>query len=136
MSSSSSPTIDYVKPLVGAATCVLLDKYVLMNPNMQSSLYFGASVGAALFGVKMVELSVPKFLPDIASIGASGQTLSNRVAEIAGGVGASYVIFKYVAKDTSNPQVMMKRMAVVVAADLTGEYVSDYANSRLLSYFL
>jgi len=87
MSSSSSTTTstDYVKPLAAALTATVLDKFVLQNPNMMSSAYFGASVGAALFAVKMVEVNVPKFMPDIASIGASGQTLSNRVAEIGGG---------------------------------------------------
>ena len=134
-SSSTTTTTDYVKPLTAAAAAFALDKFVLMNPNMMSSAYFGASVGAALFAVKMVEVNVPAFLPDIPSIGATGKTLSNRVAEIAGGVGASYVISKFVAKDTSSPQVMMKRMACVVAADLAGEYASDYANSRPLSYF-
>ena len=134
-SSSTTTTTDYVKPLTAAATAFALDKFVLMNPNMMSSAYFGASVGAALFAVKMVEVNVPKFMPDIASIGASGQTLSNRVAEIAGGVGLSYAISEFVAKDTSSPQVIMKRMACVVAADLAGEYASDYANSRPLSYF-
>ena len=134
-SSSSATTTDYVKPLTAAATAFALDKFVLQNPNMMSSAYFGASVGAALFAVKMVEVNVPAFLPDIPSIGATGKTLSDRVAEIAGGVGLSYAISKFVAKDTSSPQVIMKRMAVVVAADLAGEYASDYANSRPLSYF-
>ena len=77
---------------------------------------------------------MPKFLPDIPSIGATGQTLSNRVAEISAGVGEAYVISKFVVKDTSSPQMMMKRAAVVVAADLAGEYASDYVNSRPLSY--
>ena len=132
--SSSTATTDYVKPLAAAATAIVLDKYVLMNPNMMSSAYFGASVGAALFGVKMLDLQVPKFLPDIPSIGATGQTLSNRVAEISAGVGGAYVISKFVVKDTSSPQMMMKRAAVVVAADLAGEYASDYFHSRPLSY--
>ena len=121
-------------PLAAAATAIVLDKYVLMNPNMMSSAYFGASVGAALFAVKMVEVNVPTFLPDIPSIGASAKTLSNRVAEIAGGVGGAYVISKFVVKDTSSPQMMMKRLGVVIAADLAGEYASDYVNSRPLSY--
>jgi len=132
--SSSTATTDYVKPLTAAATALVLDKYVLMNPNMMSSAYFGASVGAALFAVKMVEVNVPTFLPDIPSIGASGKTLSNRVAEIAGGVGGAYVISKFVVKDTSSPQMMMKRLGVVVAADFAGEYMSDYVGNRSLSY--
>jgi len=132
--SSSTVTTDYVKPLTAAATAFALDKFVLMNPNMMSSAYFGASVGAALFAVKMVEVNVPTFLPDIPSIGASGKTLSNRVAEISAGVGGVYVISKFVLKDNSNTQMMMKKAAVVIAADLAGEYASDYFHSRPLSY--
>ena len=131
---SSSTTTDYVKPLTAAATTYVLDKFVLQNQNMMSSMYFAGAVGASIALVDMVEVNVPKFLPDIPTIGASGQTLSNRVAEIAGGLGGVYVISKFVLKDDSNSQMMMKKAAVVIAADLAGEYASDYFHSRPLSY--
>jgi hypothetical protein len=125
----------YVKPLVAAATAVALDKMVLMNPNMNSSLYFGASVGGALFLVGMFDTNVPVFLPDISAIGASGATLSKRVAEITAGAGAAYAINKFVLKNDNSPQLMAKKLAVVIASDFAGEYASDYFSSRALSYF-
>ena len=134
-SSSTSSMSGYVKPLVAAATAVALDKMVLMNPNMNSSLYFGASVGGALFLVGMFDTNVPTFLPDITAIGASGATLSKRVAEITAGAGSAYVINKFVMKNDSSPQLMAKKLAVVIASDFAGEYASDYFSSRALSYF-
>ena len=134
-SSSTSSMSGYVKPLVAAATAVALDKMVLMNPNMNSSLYFGASVGGALFLVGMFDTNVPVFLPDISAIGASGATLSKRVAEITAGAGAAYAINKFVLKNDNSPQLMAKKLAVVIASDFAGEYASDYFSSRALSYF-
>ena len=133
--STSSSMSGYVKPLVGAATAIALDKFVLMNTNMTSSLYFGASVGGALFLVGMFDANVPNFLPDIAAIGASGATLSKRVAEITAGAGAAYAINKFVLKNDNSPQLMAKKLAVVLAADFAGEYASDYFSSQALSYF-
>ena len=131
---SSTVSTDYVKPLAAAASSFAMDKFILQNSNTMSSAYFAGAVGLSLFGVGMVEVNVPRFLPDIVSIGASGQTLSNRVAEIAGGVGATYVVSKFLVKDNSSSQMLMKRMAVVVAADFVGEYVSDYVSNKPLSY--
>ena len=133
--STSSSMSGYVKPLVGAGVAIALDKLVLMNPNMNSSLYFGASVGGALFLVGMFDTNVPNFLPDITAIGADGATLSKRVAEITAGAGAAYAINKFLLKNDNSPQLMMKKLAVVIASDFLGEYASDYFSSRALSYF-
>jgi len=107
---TSSSMSGYVKPLVGAGVAIALDKFVLMNPNMNSSLYFGASVGGALFLVGMFDASVPAFLPDIPAIGASGSTLSKRVAEITAGAGAAYALNKFILKNDNSPQLMMKKL--------------------------
>ena len=125
----------YVNPLVGALAAIALDKFVLMNPNMQSSLYFGSAVGAGLFAVQMFDTNVPTIMPDITAIGASGATLSKRVAEITAGTGTSYAINKFVLKNGNSLQLMMKRIAAVIASDFAGEYASDYFSSRALSYF-
>ena len=136
-SSSSSPASmnSYIKPIVGGLTAVVLDKYVLMNQNLNSSLYFGASVAGALSVVSMFETNVPTFLPDIPSIGASGQTLSKRVAEITAGAGSAYAINRFVLNNDNSPQMMAKKIGVIIASDLAGEYMSDYFASRPLSYF-
>jgi len=134
-SSSSSSMSGYVKPVAGAITAVVLDKMVLMQPNMQSSLYFGGAVGAGLLLVSMFDTKIPSFLPDIPSIGASGETLSKRVLEITAGAGSAYAINRYVIKNDNNPQMMMKKLGVVIVSDFVGEYVSDYFSNRALSYF-
>ena len=134
-SSSSSSMSGYFKPLVGGLTAIALDKMVLMQPNMQSSLYFGGAVGAGLLLVSMFDTKIPSFLPDIPSIGASGETLSKRVLEITAGAGSAYAINRYVIKNDNNPQMMMKKLGVVIVSDFVGEYASDYFSSRALSYF-
>ena len=136
MSSSSPASMNsYIKPIVGSITAVALDKYVLMNPNMQSSLCFGGAVGAGLLAVSMFQADIPTFLPDIPAIGATGATLSKRVAEITAGAGTAYVINKYALKNDNSPQMMAKKIGVIIASDLAGEYMSDYLASRPLSYF-
>ena len=134
-STSSSSMSGYVKPLVGGLTAIALDKFVLMNQNMTSSLYFGGAVGAGLLAVRMLDANVPTFMPDITAIGASGATLSKRIAEITAGAGASYAINKFVLKNDNNPQMMMKKLGVVIVSDFVGEYASDYFSNRALSYF-
>ena len=134
-SSSTSSMSGYVKPVAGAITAVVLDKMVLMQPNMQSSLYFGGAVGAGLLLVSMFDTKIPSFLPDIPAIGATGETLSKRVLEITAGAGSAYVINRYVIKNDNNPQMMMKKLGVVIVSDFVGEYVSDYFSNRALSYF-
>ena len=42
---SNSPQSDYIKPLVGAATAIALDKFVMKQNDMNRSLYFGIAVG-------------------------------------------------------------------------------------------
>jgi len=125
----------YVKPVVGAITAVVLDKMVLMNTNMTSSLYFGGAVGVGLLAVSMFDTKVPAFLPDIPAIGATGETLSKRVLEITAGAGSAYAINRLVLKNDNNPQMMMKKLGVVVVSDFVGEYASDYFSNRALSYF-
>ena len=87
----------YVKPLVGEGVPIALYKFVLLNPNMNSSLCFGASVGDALFLVGMFDATVPTFLQDIGAIGASGATLSKRAAEITARAGSSFATGRLVS---------------------------------------
>ena len=63
--------MNYQKPLIGAAFAFAADKFVLQQPDMQKSAIFAATVGAALAAANVVEGSVPSFLPDISSLGAS-----------------------------------------------------------------
>ena len=127
-------SLDLYKPLAGAAFAAAADKFVLGQPDMQKSLIFGGTVGAALMAASVVEGSVPDFLPDISSLGASGKTMSERVVEIAAGSLAAYAVNRYVLKNDTNPRDMAKRIGVVIAADFVGTYVDEYLNTKALKF--
>jgi len=126
--------MNYQKPLIGAAFAFAADKFVLQQPDMQKSAIFAGTVGAALFAANVVEGSVPSFLPDISSLGASGKTMSERVVEIAAGSAGAYAVNRFVLKNDTNPRDMMKKIAVVVAADLAGTYGQEYLNTQALTF--
>ena len=63
----------------------------------------------------------------------SAKTLEQRVIEVGLGT-ASIVLFnRYVSMTT--PQSMIRTAGIVLASDIIGEYVADYATSQPLSYF-
>ena len=134
MSTAASSGNTYIKPAISGIATVVLDKFMLKNNNMLSSAYFGASVAASLYIVALIQPQIPNIFPDIAAIGAKGQTLSNRVAEIMLSTAGSYGVNKLVFKNDTNPQLMLQKFGVILAADLIGEYASDYFNTQPLSY--
>ena len=128
-------SFNYTKPAIGAAFAIAADKFVLQQPDMQKSLIFGLTVGGALMLANVAEGSIPSFLPDISSLGSSsGKTMSDRVVEIAAGSLGAYAVNRYVLKNDTNPRDMMKKIGVVVAADLVGTYGDQYLNSQALQF--
>ena len=126
--------MNYQKPLIGGIFAAAADKFVLQQPDMQKSLIFGATVAAALAAANVVEGSVPSFLPDLTSLGASGKTMSERVVEIAAGSAGAYAVNRFVLKNDTNPRDMMKKIGVVIAADLAGTYGQEYLNTQALTF--
>ena len=127
-------SFNYTKPAIGAAFAIAADKFVLQQPDMQKSLYFGLAVGGALMAANVVEGSIPDFLPDISSLGASGKTMSERVVEIATGSLGAYAVNRYVLKNDTNPRDMAKKIGIVVVADIAGTYGSEYLNTQPLTF--
>ena len=83
----------YVKPAVACGVAVLLDKYVLDNQDMNSSLYFGGATGA---GVLFAGLLSP-YLPDLTGTIQTtafykANTVEQRLLEIGYACGASYAV--------------------------------------------
>ena len=134
-STSSSTSSDFVKPAVGAAVAVLADRFIFNNTNVNMNAAFGGSVAIGLYASTMISPNIPAFLPDMGTL-ASGKALQDRVTEIALSSGSSYIINRFVLNNDYNPQDLMKRVAVIAAADFIGEYASDYFGGRALSYFV
>ena len=127
-------SFNYQKPLIGGIVAAAADKFVLQQGDMQKSLIFGATVAAALAVSTVVEGSIPSFLPDLTSLGSSGKTMSERVVEIAAGSLGAYAVNRYVLKNDTNPRDMMKKIGIVVVADIAGTYGSEYLNTQALTF--
>ena len=99
MASSSMMNADYVKPLAAAGVAILLDKFVLNQQDMNSSLYFGASTGA---GVLVAGL-LASYLPDISGTIKTtsfynANTVEKRLLEIGLAAGGSYAVNNLILK--------------------------------------
>jgi len=124
---------DFVKPVVGGAVAAALDNLYLKNTNVKSNIYFGATVGTALYFSKIVNPLMPVIIP--AATLSNGKTLEDRVVEIASASVGSYTVNKYILKNDFRPSDMYQKLGVIVVADFVGEYASDYFNGQALSYF-
>ena len=125
---------EFIKPAVGGVVAIVADRYIFNNTNTNSNAIFGASVAAGLYASTMITPNIPGFLPDMGTL-ASGKALQDRITEIALSSGSAYAINRFVLNNDYNPQDLMKRVAVIAAADFIGEYASDYFGGRALSYF-
>ena len=127
-----SGTRDYIKPLVGGAVAAGLDNMWLMNKNTTSNMYFGASVAVGLFASQIIEPLMPQIIP--VSVLSNGKTVEDRIIEIGSGAASAYAINRYILKNDYNINDMYKKLAIIAASDIAGEYASDYMAGRALSY--
>ena len=133
MSSSTPMNIDTVKIISTGAAAYAINTFLMNDTNTQRSMYLGlaAGIGAG------VGSSVSSLLPDLSTgtFLGNGKALMSRIAEIGVGVGASYAINNYILKNTSGyNENFTNKIIVLSAADVVGEYVSDYVNGRPLSF--
>ena len=126
---------DYiVKPGATFAVAVAIDQFFFNESDLTKSLTFGASAGAGAYLGMMIGSSLPDLSSTLPTFLGNGKGLMQRAAEIATGTGASYVINKYVMKNSSYKENIMNKIGAIVVADLAGEYISDYIAGRPLSF--
>ena len=133
MSMMSSPL--YVKPVATGAIAAALDKYVLLQPDMKKSLYFGGSVALGSVAATLAAPLVPNVVPIDMGDAFDGKTLTARVVEVGLSTGSSWAINKYLLKNEVSREDWTKRVGVIAASSFLGEYVSDYMTGQPLSYF-
>jgi hypothetical protein len=56
-----------------------------------------------------------------------------RVAEVGFGTGIGFAVNKFVFKNSSYRENMTNKLGVLVAADIGGEYITDFLAGRPLS---
>jgi len=123
-----------LKPLVMAGTVVAIDKFVMNNPNMTESLYFGVAGAVGVYTGGMVAKALPLPLPSGDYF--SGKTLETRLAEISIGAGAGYGLNRYVLKNDYSYDQMLNKLAILAVSDFISEYAVDYINGKPLSFFV
>ena len=135
MSSSTSNSDFIIKPLATGAVAVAINQFILKENDMNRSMYLGiAAAGGAAAGS-----FVGSMLPDM-NFGSqqyfgNGKGVSQRIAEVGLGTAGAFVLNTYVLKNTSFRDNWMNQIGVIVAADLAGEYISDYVAGRPLAIF-
>ena len=123
-----------VKPLATSAVAIAIDQFFFNESDLTKSLTFGASAGAGAYIGMMIGSSLPDLSNTLPTFLGNGKGLMQRAAEIGSGTATAYVINKYVMKNTSYKENIMNKIGGIVAADLIGEYISDYLAGRPLSF--
>ena len=121
------------KPFFTGGIIIALDKFVLMQPDMNSSLYFGLSGAIGIFAAQYVVPMLPNNQAQISTM-LDTKTLETRVLEIGLGTGATYAINKFVMNNDLRPNDLLQKVGVILAADFISEYIDDYMNNRALSF--
>ena len=133
---TTTPTSsDYmIKPLASAGFTVAIDQLVLGETDINKSVLFGVSSAVGVYAGMMVGSYLPDLSAELPTFLGNGKGLMQRAAEVGFGGGASYAINKYVMKNMSYRENMTNKLMVLVAADIGGEYVSDFMAGRPLSF--
>ena len=113
------------KPLFAGLTAAVADHYVMKNANIKGCAMFGAAVGGGIFAVSWVEPIVSPLFPTKTPLGTVGKALEGRAIEIICGSAAAYALNRFVLKNEFNSSDMMKKVGIVIAADLVGETVCE-----------
>ena len=109
------------KPAVAGLAAAVIDHYVMGDVSYRRNAMFGGAVGAGIFAVSWVEPLVAPMFPTKTPLGHIGKALEGRIVEIACGSGAAYALNHFVLKNQLNPNQLLKKLGVIVAADIIGE---------------
>ena len=120
-----------LKPILAGSVIVAIDKYALNQQNLNNSIYFGIAGAVGIFGAQIVTPLIPN---QGSGTMIDPRTLEGRVLEVGLGTGATYALNKFVFLNDLNPNDLMMKVGVIVAADFVAEYIDDYLAGRPLSF--
>ena len=135
MSSSTSNSDFIIKPLATGAVAVAINQFILKENDMNRSMYLGIAAAAGAAAGSFVNSMLPDMNFGSQQYFGNGKGVSQRIAEVGMGSGAAFILNTYVLKNTSFRDNYINQIAVIVAADLAGEYISDYVAGRPLAIF-
>ena len=122
-----------LKPFLVGGLIVSADRFILNQPNMNSSLYFGIAGVAGIYLAQNLKQMLPSNQGQISTM-LDVKTLETRMLEVSLGAGATYAINKFALKNDLKPNELIQKVGVIVAADFVGEYLDDYIAGRPLSF--
>ena len=122
-----------LKPFLVGGIIVAADRFILNQPNMNSSLYFGISGVIGIYAAQNLKQMLPSNQGQISTM-IDVKTLETRLLEVSLGTAATYGINKFALKNDLKPNELIQKIGVIVAADFIGEYLDDYMNNRALSF--
>lgn len=132
----STTPLSFSEPVIRSATagltCVLIDRFILKQSNLKSSLIFGATVAAATAGGSVISKVVA--VPDFTSTTfANEKKIGERAVEVATATAGAYAVNKYILKNGHSS--IGKSTATIVLSNVVAEYMVDFMSSRPLSIF-
>ena len=130
---TSSSDIDYFKIIATGASAAAIDMFIFAENNINNTGVIAVSAAGGAFIGGMVGTSLPDLSSSLPVFLGNGKGLMQRAIEIGSGVGAGYAINKFVLKSGGYRENMTNKLITFAAADIIGEYASDYINNRPLS---
>jgi hypothetical protein len=125
---------DYiVKPVATALVAYAVDQFLFKESDSNKSISVAVSAGVGATTGMMVGSVLPSF--DLGTYFGNGKGLSQRVAEVGLGAGASYVLNTVILKNVGFRESPFNKLPVFLIADVAGEYVADYIAGRPLAIF-
>ena len=122
-----------LKPFLVGGLIVAADKFILNQPNMNSSQYFGIAGVVGIYPAQNLKQMLPSNQGQISTM-IDVKTLETRLLEVSLGTAATYGINKFALKNDLKPNELIQKVGVIVAADFVVEYIDDYMNNRALSF--
>ena len=136
---SSNPLNNPVLIKAGAAFTLSLatDKFVFGNDNLsQSAMFAGAVTAGIASGQLIAENAITTgMLPDSAGL-YEGKLVSQRLLELAVGVGVGYAVNAFVLKNDYNTNDWMKKVGAIIVIDVLSEYSKDYVLGSAVGYLV
>jgi hypothetical protein len=127
-----SNSFDY-SPIISGAVVVALDKYLLGEDNMTRSAYLGAAAVGGIYAGQMLAPAIPFYSSLPSSTLYSNKTLELRLLELGLGAGAAFGLTKFTNIRYTNGEFPQK-IGIIIAGSVAGTYISEYLNTKPMSY--
>ena len=125
-------SFDY-SPIISGAIVVALDKFLLGEQNMTRSSYLGLATVGGIYAGQMIAPAIPFYSSLPSSTLYNNKTLELRLLEIGLGAGATYGLTQFTTIRYTTYE-LQEKLGIIVAGSIAGTYITDYLNSKPMTY--